>query len=399
MEIRRNISVLISISFFISFGLGGSLDSAKQAYMDMKYGMFIHFSMATYEGQQWASPDCDPGMFNPSKLDCGQWADVAKQAGMKYMVLTPKHHDGFCLWPSEYTDHDVSSSSWKNGKGDLVREFVDSCRSRGLKVGLYYSIWDQKHGQDVNFIKNQLKELLTNYGPITSIFFDAWDWKIPYSEVPYEEINSFIKSIQPNCLVVNNSQEWSPKTSDIIAYEMGIHEWKNVEHLPDTNTIPSETCETLAKNNNWFWNGHKTNRCVSANHILKLRKFLFDRNCNLLLNVAPDPSGLIPETQIKRLFETKLPYIRIISPNCNENFQKGSKVEIRYESNMAGNLKIELMHDGKVARVINHSTRLNNYFEWQISKNIPNFKNCRIKITSLKNPDINDKSDRYFTIN
>jgi len=297
---------LIFVLIFSPLVYAGNLDSAKQAYMDMKYGMFIHFSMATFQGQQWASPDCDTDMFNPSNLDCGQWADVAKQAGMKYMVLTPKHHDGFCLWPSEYTDHDVSSSSWKSGKGDLVREFVDSCRSTGLKVGLYYSIWDQKHGQDVNFIRNQLKELLTNYGPITSIFFDAWDWKISYDEVPYQKIDKFIKSIQPNCLVVNNSQEWTPQTTDIIAYEMGIHEWKNVKKLPDNNQLPAEACETLARNNNWFWNSAESDICVTADHIYKLRKYLVERNANLLLNVAPDTTGRIPEAQIIRLLETKL---------------------------------------------------------------------------------------------
>ena len=102
---------LIFVLIFSSLAFAANLDSAKQAYMDMKYGMFIHFSMATFQGQQWASPDCDPDMFNPSDLDCGQWADVAKKAGMKYMVLTPKHHDGFCLWPSKYTENDNSGTS------------------------------------------------------------------------------------------------------------------------------------------------------------------------------------------------------------------------------------------------------------------------------------------------
>ena len=158
----------------------------------------------------------------------------------------------------------------------------------------------------MEFIKNQLQELLTNYGPITSIFFDAWDWKISYDEVPYEQVNKFIKSIQPNCLVVNNSQEWIPQTTDIIAYEMGIHEWKNVKKLPDNNNLPAEACETLARNNNWFWNSAESDICVTADHIYKLRKYLFERNANLLLNVAPDTTGRIPEAQIIRLLETKL---------------------------------------------------------------------------------------------
>ena len=357
--IKRNAAV-IAIVCSLVVQVSADLDSLKKAYMDMKYGMFIHFNMATFEGVQWASPDCDPDMFNPTELDCGQWADAAKAAGMKYMVLTAKHHSGFCLWDSDYTTHDAGSSSWRNGKGDVVKEFADSCRSRGLAVGLYFSIWDRKSGNDPAFIRNQLTELLTNYGTIVMLYFDAWGWYISYDDVPYKPLDDYIKSIQPNCLIVNNDQDHDSNTTDIICYEKGIHPWPDI---PDDNKLASETNETMAANNNWFWNSTSSDICDPAEDIIALRNYCHARNTNLLLNVGPNQKGIISDQQLKGLEDTKLFFATVTLPNGGEEIEQGTTYEIEYDNNLDGNVKIELLKGGSVAQVLAASTPSNGIFE------------------------------------
>jgi len=148
------------------------VDSLRKAYMALKFGMFPCFNMNTFErcccpecasvAGEWGTANVPENLFNPTRLDCGQWVDAAKAAGCTYIVLTTKHHDGFCNWDSKYTDHDLGNAKclWKR---DIIKELTDSARSRGLKVGLYYSIWDKSNGSRTDFIKGQLAELLTNY--------------------------------------------------------------------------------------------------------------------------------------------------------------------------------------------------------------------------------------------
>jgi alpha-L-fucosidase len=153
--------------------------SAEQyTYQQMEMVGFIHFTMNTFTDKEWGYGDEDPMMFNPTALDAEQWVIAAKNGGMKELILTAKHHDGFCLWPSAYTEHSVKNSPFRDGNGDLVREFVDACRKHGLKVGLYLSPWDRNHkdyGTDayIKYYRNQLTELLTQYGEINEIWFDG----------------------------------------------------------------------------------------------------------------------------------------------------------------------------------------------------------------------------------
>ena len=144
-------------------------------YQQMEMVGFIHFTVNTFTDKEWGFGDEQPEIFNPSALDTEQWVLTAKAAGMKQLILTAKHHDGFCLWPSEYTDHDVASSPYKNGQGDIVREFTDACRKHGLKAGLYLSPWDRNHAaygtaEYISYYRNQLRELLTRYGEINEIW-------------------------------------------------------------------------------------------------------------------------------------------------------------------------------------------------------------------------------------
>src|SRR4030042_6653522 len=149
------------------------------AWQQMELIAFIHFTVNTFTDKEWGDGTESPSIFNPTQLDTRQWAKICKDAGMKMIILTAKHHDGFCLWPSKYTEHSVKNSPWRDGKGDVVRELADACRESGLKLGLYLSPWDQHeptygNTEEYNkFYKNQLKELLTNYGEITEVWFDG----------------------------------------------------------------------------------------------------------------------------------------------------------------------------------------------------------------------------------
>lgn len=291
---------------FVPAAFSQNLDSLQKNFVAMKYGMFLHFNMGTYQMKEYADPNLDPDLFNPDSLDCGQWADAAKAAGMKYMVLTVKHIDGFCLWNSAYTTHDVGSSAWRQGKGNVVKEFVDSCRSRGLAVGIYYCFWDQTHADDgdTTYIKNQLKELLTDYGPISLLWLDGWGWQIPYVKIPYETIRKTIKSIQPNCLLINNNQEHDLARSEIVEWEKGGHQGTSI---PDNNLLPSEMCETVSAKGKWFYAGQaEADNLYSAEVLTGLLKACNTRNANFLLDVAPTPHGKIPASQVARIRELGL---------------------------------------------------------------------------------------------
>jgi len=286
-------------------------DNLRQDYVAMKFGMFLHFNMSTYDrcccpgcysvSGEWGTPNVDPNLFRPGRLNCGQWADVAKSAKCKYMVLVAKHHDGFCLWNSRYTVYDVGSTSWGGGNRDVIREFVDSARAEGLKVGLYYSIWDKTNGSSLRFIKGQLAELLTKYGEIACIWFDGWNWMVPYGFVPYDTVRNLIKRLQPKCLIVNNSYVFTTGNTDIIEYEMPLY---GPPHIG--NALPSEGCQTIRTDKCWFW--HPGNECslLPAQTIVDEMNVNNSRNAAYLLDLTPDASGLLPQCQADRMSEVGL---------------------------------------------------------------------------------------------
>jgi alpha-L-fucosidase len=147
-------------------------------WQQMEYYGFIHYSVNTYTDEAWGFGNEDPKIFSPDKLDVRQWARICKEAGMKGVIFTAKHHSGFCLWPSKYTDYSVKNAPWKNGQGDLVKELADACKEFGLKFGVYLSPWDRNHPdygkpEYITYFRNQLTELLTNYGEIFEVWFDG----------------------------------------------------------------------------------------------------------------------------------------------------------------------------------------------------------------------------------
>jgi len=277
------------------------LHALQQKFVDLRFGMFIHFNIPTFMDQDWADPEASPALFDPKKLDCTQWARAAKSANMSYGCLTTKHHSGFCIWDTKTTDYNVMHSPLKR---DVVREYVNAFRAQGLKTLLYYSILDTHHKlrpghitrQHIGMIKAQLTELLSNYGEITALIIDGWDapWsRISYDDVPFEEIYTLIKSLQPNCLVMDlNSAKYPAEAlmyTDIKSYEQGAG-----QHISkDNNSLPALSC--LPLNSAWFWKTDfpttpvKDPGMLVNDNIIPYNQ-IYD---NFILNVAPNRDGLI----------------------------------------------------------------------------------------------------------
>jgi alpha-L-fucosidase len=297
------------------------LSRAQRDFMQWRFGMFVHFNLGTFVDLDWAGGYEDPLRFNPTKLDCGQWADEARSAGMTYLVLTVKHTEGMTLYDSAVTTHDITRcKNFREGKGDIVKEFVAACRTRGLKVGLYYCFpgdyADARHhnapppgkpdlhglppeamGDYSGFIKKQLAELLTNYGPVDLLWIDQYANK--YTVAQWPEILAFIRSLQPNCIVDANNAH-TLQESDTLSYEFP---WRQ-ELPPVDSTVPGQVCDTIQTDQRWFWREVKSPADLqpAADIVERLRR-CNERKANYLLNVPPDRDGLISGAHLQRLRE------------------------------------------------------------------------------------------------
>ncbi len=287
------------------------LAALQQQFVDLRFGMFIHFNIPTYMNQDWADPDARPSIFNPTKLNCDQWAKAAKSANMSYGCLTTKHHSGFCIWDTKTTDYNVMNSPLKR---DVVKEFTDAFRANGLKVMLYYSILDTHHRlrpnmitrKHIEMVKAQLTELLSNYGEISALIIDGWDapWsRISYDDIPFEDIYLLVKKLQPNCVLMDlNGAKYPPEGlyyTDIKTYEMGAGQRisKESNHLPALACLPLQA--------NWFWKTSFPNEPVK-DPVKLVNETLIPLNkvdCNFILNVAPNRDGLIDDNALAALKE------------------------------------------------------------------------------------------------
>jgi alpha-L-fucosidase len=299
-------------------GAGGAPDSAledaQRAFIELRFGMFIHFGILTYTGM-WAEPNLDISQFNPTALDPNQWADAAVAAGMKFGVLTTRHHDGFALWPSKASTFNVANPMvpWMNGQGDVVRAYVDAFRSHGLLPGLYYSIWDSTQGvggsstssrppvtpDQLAYVEAQLTELLTNYGDIPLLVFDGWSWKMGHRDVPYQEIRALVKSLQPNCLMLDNTHLDSPWENDLA----GVEEAEGNHYVPRDNTFPAVQMQKInaTGGNDWFWAPDIADLMDVGTIVNQHLKVIESRYGNFLLNCPPNRDGLLDDAIVQQL--------------------------------------------------------------------------------------------------
>lgn len=296
---------------------------------------FIHFSINTFTDKEWGYGDESPELFNPAELDAEQWAQAASSAGMKQLILTAKHHDGFCLWPSAYTEHSVINSPWKDGQGDVVREFVDACRKHGLKVGLYLSPWDRNHKdygtkEYLTYYKNQLIELLTNYGEISEIWFDGANGGDGYygganevrkidRETYYDWDSTFrlVYSLQPDIIIFSDAgpgcrwignergiageTNWSTIKGDSLIIGASKQAYLNTGDPVGTDWITGE-CDVSIRPG-WFYHASQDDQVKSLEELKEIYYGSVGRNGVLLLNLPPDQRGLIHENDVARLKE------------------------------------------------------------------------------------------------
>src|ERR1700746_2079117 len=277
---------------------GRPLPDLQQRFVDLRFGMFLHFNMATFQDREWGDPTSPADLFRPTALDTDQWAAAAQSANMSWGCLTTQHHDGFCIWPTKSAAASVGHTP---NSTDVVRACVNSFRKSGLRVGLYYSILslrdDIRHfnvtPSKVQLTKDQLTELFTGYGEVDILITDGWDapWsRITYEEVPFREIYEHIKNLQPNCLICDlNASQYPPSGlyySDVKAFEQNAG-----QKVPEGSDVPGLSCATLTEG--WFWKQR------DANGPLKPAKTVVDewlrplnlRRYNLILNAPPTREG------------------------------------------------------------------------------------------------------------
>jgi alpha-L-fucosidase len=285
------------------------------AWQEAELTMFLHFGINTFTDREWGDGKEDPRLFNPSQLDASQWVHIAKEAGFKFMILTAKHHDGFCLWPSRCTDHSVKHSPWKRGKGDVVREFADACHSAGMKLGLYLSPWDRhepRYGDSPaynQFFMHQLTELLTGYGDVAEVWFDGacgegpngkkqeYDWPGYYALIRKLQPHALIAVSGPDIRWVGNEDGFARET------EWSIQNPNPAMHpgVREKVWYPAE-CDVSIRPG-WFWHPAEDGKVKSLQHLLDIYYKSVGRNSVLLLNVPPDKRGLIAEPDGRRLQE------------------------------------------------------------------------------------------------
>ncbi|MDG9714811.1 alpha-L-fucosidase [Streptomyces sp. DH10] len=283
--------------------------------VDMRFGMFNHFSLGTFTNQEWAEPNQSPTLFAPPSVNCAQWADAAVAAKMNYGILTTKHHDGFALWPSAYGTQNVANSSYKH---DVVQAYCDAFRAKGLKVGFYYSIWDRTFGVEawesrhkvtglevtdaikpdhMTFVLGQIRELLTNYGTIDMFMTDGYAWQMGQQAVSYQRVRSLVKQLQPDCVMIDIGGLSEPFLSDAIFFEepLGVT-------APAGNTYAGMQGQTIS--NGWFWHpSTPTEGLMSKTAILSHLADLEPKYTSFILNCPPNRNGLLDTNVVNRLAE------------------------------------------------------------------------------------------------
>jgi len=322
------------------FGAIPSLAQIK--WHQLEYYGFLHFGLNTFTGKEWGYGNVSPEKFNPTDFDADQIVGTAKKAGMKGLILTCKHHDGFCLWPSAYTDYSVKNSPWKDGKGDVVREISAACAKYGLKFGVYLSPWDRNHADYgkpayLEYYRNQLKELLTHYGPIFEVWFDGanggtgWyggsneERKIDRSTYyDWENTWQIVRELQPNAVIFSDvgpdirwvgnengvagdpcwatytprSEDGSQSAPGNVKYQLGQNGTRNGKFW-----MPAE-CDVSIRPG-WFYHADQDSLVKSSEVLLDLYFKSVGRGASLLLNIPPDKQGRIPNEDSVSLMQFK----------------------------------------------------------------------------------------------
>lgn len=329
---------------------------AQMRWHEMEMNAFIHFTTNTFTDLEWGYGDEDPSIFKPSSFDADQWISTLKDAGFKGAILTCKHHDGFCLWPSAYTEHDVASSPWRDGKGDVVREVAEACRQHGLKFGVYLSPWDRNHPEYgrppyIDYYRNQLREIFSEYGPIFEMWFDGANGGTGYYGGANEKRTiqgstyydwpgtlDLVRSMEPEILFFSDAgpgvrwvgnergvageTNWNTITPDTLyAGKAGITDLLNTGHPDGTHWIPAEVDVSIRPG--WFYHEKEDSLVKSPQKLFDIYMTSVGRGSTLLLNVPPDKRGLINEIDVAALQGWR----KLLNEAFKENLAKGAAIE------------------------------------------------------------------------
>jgi alpha-L-fucosidase len=303
-------------------------DTRQIAWQELEYYGFVHFNMNTFSDREWGFGDEKPEQFNPTELDVRQWARIASEAGMKGLIITAKHHDGFVLWPSAYTEHSVKNSPWRDGKGDLIRELADACKEYGLKFGIYYSPWDRNHPdygkpEYITYMRNQLTELLTNYGDIFEVWFDGANggdgWygganetrkvdKFNYYDWP--TTHELVRNLQPGAMMfsdagpdvrwVGNEHGFAYETTWSNLYRDSVYagmpefseKWADGQEN-GTHWVPAESDVSIRPG--WYYHAYEDHKVKTLPQLIEIFYNSIGRNSSMLINFPVDSRGLIHE--------------------------------------------------------------------------------------------------------
>ncbi len=304
-----------TLSLLVLLGAAGSLAGAaprptpqQLAWQRHEFIAFAHFGMNTFTDREWGDGKEDPKRFNPTNFDARQWAAVLEEAGVRLLILTAKHHDGFCLWPSRFTEHCVKNSPWREGKGDIVREVVEALREKRIRVGLYLSPWDRNqpvYGDSPRYneyFRNQLRELLTNYGEIDEVWFDGacgegpngkkqeYDWAGYYALIRQLQPNALIAICGPDIRWVGNESGVARENESSVVMRGGQPAWHPAEC--DVSIRPG-----------WFYHASEDAKVKSLATLADIYFKSAGRNSVLLLNIPPDRRGRIADADVARLRE------------------------------------------------------------------------------------------------
>ena len=341
----------------------GPVPSENQMrWQEMEYYAFIHYSLNTYTGQAWGFGDEDIKLFNPTELDVRQWARICKEAGMKGIIITAKHHSGFCLWPSEYTEYSVKNAPWKDGKGDVVRELADACEEFGLKLGIYISPWDRNHAdygkpEYITYFRNQIREVLTNYGPIFEIWFDGAHGGTGYYGGAYDVRNvdrttyydwqptyKMIRELQPDIVIWNDGGDradlrwvgteagYVGETNWSLLDSLGEVTWPMLHYgLENGNAwVPAEVNTSIRPE--WFYHPSEDEKVKTLPHLMDTYYNSIGRNGTFLLNFPIMPNGLIHPSDEK----AALDLAQAVNEAFAVNLADKSKAEASNERGNAG---------------------------------------------------------------
>jgi len=326
------------------------------AWQDLEIGVLIHFGTNTFLDREWGDGTADPSVFAPTALDAEQWVKAAKAGGAKYLIMVAKHHDGFALFPSSHTDYSVKASPYKGGKGDVVAEVEAACRKHGLGFGIYLSPWDRhdKRYADSkaydNYYNSQLTELARNYGPLVEFWLDGAG-----SEGHVYDFQRYIRTMrtyQPNVLLFADAGLLPYGDIRWVGNESGVaHEenWNVLDNYGLLKWRPAEA-DTPLRKRHWFWHPNAESKLLSLDELMGIYEKTVGRGAQLVLGLAPDNRGLMPEVDVKRLEEFGAEVQRIYGNDLAKGRSTGTYATLAPNTKIDRVVLAEDLNDGQNVR-------------------------------------------------